>query len=431
VLVGECVVSLNEPSHAGASISNQHPRTVSVRNGFGPAQYGVLLCDRRFTALAAGRRFGKTTVALTLLVLHAASARGALCYYVAPTERQAREVAWRTLKQMVPTDLVSRVRESQLEIELLNGSIIKLHGPQSLRGAGLNFVVLDEAAYMPPEFWPEVVRPMLADRKGKALLCSTPKGRNHFFELFEEAKSRPDWAAFRFSTADGGYVSQEELELLKSSMDPVTFAQEVEASFARQQGLVYHCFSRDQNVRDVPLVTGPRLLVGMDFNVGLMTAVVAQKVNSECYVSDEVVLENSNTTEMMQELVRRYPHHRGVVHPDPSGAARKSCAPMGVTDHVIIRQFDWDVFSHKAYPIVDRINSVNAMFKAADGTSRLFVDRKCKHLIRALENLTYKPGTNLADKSMNLNHICDALGYLVMNLFPMYSDTFTVIPQLI
>ncbi|MGZ4733872.1 MAG: hypothetical protein ACXVZH_17190, partial [Terriglobales bacterium] len=86
--------------------------------------------------------------------------------------------------------------------------------------------------------------------------------------------------------------------------------------------------------------------------------VVAQKVGGQCHVSAEIVLPNSNTFEMMEELIRRYPQQKGVVHPDPSGAARKTSAAVGQTDHAIIRQAGWQVYSLKPYPIGDRINSV-------------------------------------------------------------------------
>ena len=401
-------------------------RIISILRNFSLEQLQILCCDLRFIVLVAGRRWGKTTLGLFKLICHAASARGQICFYVGPTERQAKEMAWRALKQLVPPVLMRRMRESELEIELVNGSLIKVHGPQSLRGTGLDFAMLDECAFMPAELWPEVIRPMLADREGRALLSSTPRGFNHFRDLYLEAQSRSDSAAFHFPTAQGGYVSPNELALLRSTMDSKLYAQEIEASFELQSGRVYHAFSRDLNVTDVPLIPDLTLLVGMDFNVDPMTAVVAQKIGEQCHVSGEIVLPNSNTFEMMEELLLRYPGQRGVVHPDPSGAARKTSAAVGQTDHAIIGQAGWQVYSLKPYPIVDRVNSVNAMFENANRQRRLFIDRNCKNLIRALDGLTFKAGTHLPDKSTGLDHITDALGYLIMAAFPMLKDEVTV-----
>jgi hypothetical protein len=62
----------------------------------------------------------------------------------------------------------------------------------------------------------------------------------------------------------------------------------------------------------------------MDFNINPMTAVIAQRAGDQCQIIDEIVLANSNTQEMMQELNRRYAerHEQGLVYPDPSGVAR-------------------------------------------------------------------------------------------------------------
>lgn len=426
-------MSLGHPSaiYETSGTKRRALRTVlSVRRDFGLAHYRILRCKKRFVTVAAGRRWGKTIVALFKLLCHAASARGQVCYYIAPTERQAEEMGWRTLKEMVHPALIRHIRESDLEIELVNGSIIKMHGPESLRGTGLDFAVLDEFAYAQAELWPEIVRPMLADREGRALLVSTPRGFNHFYDLHQEAKSRPEWAAFHHQTGEGGYVSAIELDLLRSTMDPKTYAQEILGSFELQHGRVYHAFSRDHNVKDVPLVPDLPLLVGIDFNVALMTAVVAQKVGEQCHVCAEIALPNSNTFELMDELLRRYPNRRGVVHPDPSGASRKTSAASGQTDHTIIRQAGWEVYCMKTYPVVDRINSVNAMFENAKRERRLFIDHKCKNLIRALGSLTFKEGTNLPDKSSGFDHITDAVGYLVMGVFPMLRNEITVTRQL-
>lgn len=368
--------------------------------------------------VVAGRRLGKTTVAVNLLLFHAVARPKQTCYYICPTLRQAEETAWRLLLEQTPCEWVQRIRRSNLEIELTNESRIKLHGPQSLRGAGLDLVVLDEFAFMPPKLWPEIVLPMLADRQGRALICSTPSGLNHFYDLFTDAQTQPEWATFQFPTREGDFVSESELELLRSSMDPELYAQEIEAQFTPAEGRIYQAFSRELNVREVQPAPQLKLLVGLDFNVDPMTAVVGQKIGNECHIFDEVVLRNSNTFEVMEELSRRFPQ-RGCVHPDPTGCARKTSAEAGVTDHAIIRRSGWDIYVMKPYPAAHRSNAVNAVLKNANGRPRLFIDPKCKNLIRSLEGLTRKEGTRIPDKSSGLDHAADALGYLVGAVFPM------------
>src|SRR5580692_4681491 len=145
-------------------------------------QWTVFVCDQRFRVLVAGRRFGKTYLALVELC-QAASVPGHLAWYVAPTYKQAKRIAWKPLKEMTRPYWSARPNETDLRIELSWGGTI------CLRGDGLDFVVLDEYASMAREAWTEVLRPALADRNGKALFISTPKGFNHLHELFEGAET--------------------------------------------------------------------------------------------------------------------------------------------------------------------------------------------------------------------------------------------------
>jgi hypothetical protein len=297
-------------------------RQVILHQRLRPRQAMVFACPKRFIVVVAGRRWGKTFIALWWLIVNAFSGPNRLCYYIAPNYRQAKRIAWASLKQLVPLEARSRTSEQELSMELSNGSVIQLHGadhPDSLRGVGLDSAVLDEFAGMDPETWPTVVRPMLTDRKGRAIFIGTPRSYNHFYDLYMAAKTRLDCATFRFRTDEGGYVSSEELAAVRSEMDRQRFAQEFEASFETLQGRVYHGFDRDANVTDFPTLPDAPLLIGMDFNISPMTAVVAQRAGDECQVIDEIVLAHSNTKEMMEEVNWRYPGRRGAVHPDPSG----------------------------------------------------------------------------------------------------------------
>jgi len=384
-------------------------------------QARVFSCKKRFIIVVAGHRWGKTRLALWRLVVNAFSGNDRVCYYVAPNYRQSKRIAWGVLKQLVPIEARCRSSEQELSIQLHNGSIIQLHGADnfdSLRGVGLDFVVLDEYAFMDPETWPMVVRPMLSDRKGCAFFISTPTGLNHFYELYILAKSRSDWEAFHFRTEDGGYIAPDELAALKAEMDGKRFAQEFLASFETLQTRVYCAFDRERNVTELELLPDAPVLVGMDFNINPMAAIVAQRAGEQIQVFDEVVLTNSNTAEMMGEINRRYAGRHGVVHPDPSGVARKTSAPVGKTDFRIIEEAGWTVFPAKQYKLVDRINTLNAKLRDAQGQRRLLISPKCKNLIKALDGLTYKNGTKIPDKSSGLDHVTDALGYLLMGLFP-------------
>jgi hypothetical protein len=169
----------------------------------------------------------------------------------------------------------------------------------------------------------------------------------------------------------------------------------------------------DEGVDD----TGAEILVGMDFNVNPMSAVVAVRVADECHVLDALEIMASNTEEVARELVRRYPKRRIVVCPDPTGRARKTSAPVGQTDFTILERAGFDVRAPNQAPlVVDRENNANEMFEH-EGRRRVRIHPAARALITGLSNLTYKEGTSIRDKKSGFDHICDALDYLLWQEF--------------
>ena len=145
--------------------------------------------DHRFKVVVAGRRFGKTHLAIRELCFHARVPDQEV-WYVAPTYKQAKMIVWRKLKQKLQNlRWIRKANESELSILLKNGSIIALKGADnedSLRGVGLDYLIMDEFADVDPEAFFEVLRPTLADREGKAMFIGTPKGiANWAYELYQ------------------------------------------------------------------------------------------------------------------------------------------------------------------------------------------------------------------------------------------------------
>lgn len=391
-------------------------------------QADVFESDARFRVLVAGRRFGKTYLSAAELATAAGEKPRSVCWYIAPTYRMAKEIAWSAVKAVIPrSQLAKRPNETELSIDLINGSKISLKGadnPDSLRGLGLNFVVCDEFAMLSSALWQEVIRPALADRQGRALFLGTPMGYNFAYDLYLKGTGEsPDWKSWQFTTLEGGNVPPEEVEAARASMDSRLFRQEFEASFETLAGRVYDNFSRAQypagNVD--ASVTDPgntEILIGQDFNVNPMATVVAIKMGDECHVLDALEIPTSNTEEVGAEISRRYPGRRIIVCPDPSANARKTSAAAGVTDFTILKNFGFEIDAHRgAIPIPDRVNAVQAMLKDASGRRRLKIHPRAKSLIRALDGLTYKEGTSIPDKSSGLDHSVDGLGYLTWQRF--------------
>ena len=157
------------------------------------AQGEVFQSKTRFRVLVAGRRFGKSYLSCIELLRAAIDRPGEVYFYCAPTYRMAKDIAWKTLKSLVPQPWVASKNESDLKIELRNGSMIELKGTENamaLRGRSLGGVVLDEAAFMDSAVWFEVLRPALADKQGWALFISTPEGTASWFYEIGRASCR-------------------------------------------------------------------------------------------------------------------------------------------------------------------------------------------------------------------------------------------------
>jgi hypothetical protein len=168
-------------------------------------------------------------------------------WFVSPTYRQSKEIAWKLLFELLPQGAAKKINETELSCTLINGSIIKLKGADnedSLRGVGLNGVVLDEYAFMKPNVWEEIIRPMLFDSCGWAMFISTPKGYNHFYKLWEQA-SEKDWCRFHYTTFDNPYIDELEIQESKQTMTSTRFDQEIMAEFTTFEGAVWPMFRRD------------------------------------------------------------------------------------------------------------------------------------------------------------------------------------------
>lgn len=388
-------------------------------------QGSIFFDDTRFRVVVAGRRFGKTFLSTFELLRAALDGKEKNCWYVAPTYKAAKEIAWDMLVSALPAEYISKSNETTLTVKLRNGSTISLKGaekPDNLRGRALDFVVLDEFADMRKEAWFEVIRPSLSDRLGSALFIGTPKGRNHFYDLWTKgADKEPDWSSFQYTTVEGGNVPASEVEQAKRDLDERTYQQEYEARFVNYSGIIYYAFSREQSVRKYQ-DEAETLHIGMDFNIDPMSAVVSVHNGGVIHCVDEIVIYGSNTDEMVDEINSRYPKRNVIIYPDPAAKQRKTSGG-GRTDLSILQNAGFTVkIKNKHSAIRDRINAVNAMLNSAEGVRRLFVDPKCKQVINSLERQTYKEGTSQPNKDDGYDHMNDALGYLVDTLYPIRKE---------
>lgn len=211
-------------------------------------QLEIFKSPHRFRVVGAGRRGGKSYLSAVELLIaglqetneYGYNIKDKEVWYVAPTFQQAKDIMWSLLKEL-GQDVIESTLENVATIRLVNGRTIKLKGsdrPDTLRGVGVSFVVMDEYAFMKPEVWDLILRPTLSDVKGKALFIGTPEGKNHFYDLWMEGhrEDLEDWASFQFNSMDNPVIDPEEIETARKTMTPEAFRQEYEASFEAAGG---------------------------------------------------------------------------------------------------------------------------------------------------------------------------------------------------
>lgn len=396
-------------------------------------QKQVFESKARFRVLISGRRFGKTFLAVNELAKFSRYPKKKV-WYVAPTFRMAKQIVWADLiEKLTKHKWIGDVNNSDLTAILRNGSTISLRGADnenSLRGVGLDFLVMDEFADIKQQAWFEVLRPTLSDKRGHVLFCGTPRGYGNWsYNLFLKSETDKEWASFKYTTLEGQQVPKQEIEQAKADLDERTFQQEYEASFVNYSGIIYYNFDRDKTIIENYKEQTSTIYVGMDFNIDPMVCVIAEVINETVYVFDEIQIYSSNTHEMAEELINRYSHKNIIVFPDPACKQKRTSAG-GFTDLSILKNAGLTIRVRNSHPLVrDRINSVNSKLKNAKGVNSLFIDRKCKNVIRSIERQIYKEGTMIPDKEQGYDHFNDALGYMIEFMFPLRRDFTPSRPQ--
>jgi hypothetical protein len=210
-----------------------------------PWQQEVWTDSARFKVIAAGRRTGKSRMAAWRLIVSALEADKGHVWYVAPTQQQARDIMWQQLLEL-GNPVIANSHVNNMQLTLINGSIISLKGadrPETMRGVALKFVVLDEYADIKPTVFEQILRPALADLKGHCIFIGTPKGRNHFYDIYKMGQSgKPetkDWKSWHFTSFDNPLLDKEEIEIAKNTMSTFAYRQEFMASFEAPQSEIF------------------------------------------------------------------------------------------------------------------------------------------------------------------------------------------------
>lgn len=230
-------------------------------------QRAIANSKARFKVVACGRRWGKTVLGLVMAI--EAARRGKRVWWVTPNYGMAF-YPWRDLKATLQNEWIAK-NESARHIDLEGGGSITVKSadePDSLRGVGLDLLIIDEAAFVKEEAWTHALRPALSDRKGRVLLISTPRGQNWFWHLYQRGVDplHPDWEAWTAPASANPIIDDDEIAEAKSLLAERVFRQEYLAEFLESGGTV---FSKVRQAADAPSGSAPQpdhtYLMGVDF----------------------------------------------------------------------------------------------------------------------------------------------------------------------
>ena len=288
-----------------------------------PAAAEIHRSDAQIKVVFSSRRFGKTRLMLTAGIEECLTNPGAKVLYLAPSRKQAKDIAWAELKTMVPTTWLDRIYESQLALHFRNGSKLILAGADyadGLLGQAANLILCDEFAYVADlqEMWEGALLPMLGTTRGRVVFCSTPAGGGNFAsELWDRAKNTPGWQRWSFKSTDGGWIDDTFVQEAKCTMDPILWRQEFEASIESLLGAVYPDFNR-QNITPTDYWQNERLVFGVDFNRTPFCGCILQVQGDRLAVLKEYVLINSGHTRDGASGPQRLPVPGDFVLPGPN-----------------------------------------------------------------------------------------------------------------
>ena len=343
--------------------------------------------EQRFACLVAHRRFGKTVAAVndlikTCLSLDRPNVR---CGYIAPFYNQAKAIAWDYVKEFTAVIPGMRYNESELRADFPNGARLRLFGADNydaMRGLYFDDVVLDEPADFPANAWPTVIRPALADRQGRATFIGTPKGKNDFWEIYNNAKSDPNWFTMMLRASETAIIPQLELNDALKTIGPDRYDQEFECSF--EAAIIGAYYGKEMRL----LTDAGRIKrIEYDPSIGVVTAwdlgmsdttsiVFAQFVGQECRIIDHIEASGLGLhayVKMLQDKPYTYaahvlPHDARVRELGTGVSRVETLASLGVQDVQICPNI----------PLEDGIQAVR------NKLPMMWFDEGCTRLVEAL-----------------------------------------------
>lgn len=400
-----------------------------------PTQKKFATSNSLYPAFIGGYGAGKTYVNSVKALMHSIYYNPGLPgLLVAPTYRDLRDTNIPTLLEILEIKKIPyRLFKSNYVLELpwWNSRILlrSADEPERLKGPNVAWSGIDEIARIKEEIWGVLVsrvrHPQAKSRQ--TFVTGTPEGLNWVYERWVENKT-PDYQLFQAATSENKMISSFYLSALEDSHSKDELKEKLYGQFCDgSKGRVYKNFDRRLHLRSSSTLTEKKdliiirelpLCLTCDFNITPCCWLVLQHYQGHIYVLDEIVLEDTNTSEMCQEVEERgyLKHSSGIiVYGDPSGNSRSTTAAK--SDYSIIKNAGMvrQNVARSAPAVKDRTNAVNAKLLNSKGKISIYISPRCKFLIRDLERVKWKEGSSgILDKSdLRLTHASDALGYFV------------------
>lgn len=408
-------------------IKNKNVITLDFNPHAAQKEIASACATHKRVVIRAGRRFGKSALALNIVLREALNTPGRY-WIIAPEYTQAKSIYWRDLvAEYVPRGLILKKNDNELILEiqtLVEGktSIIEFKGSDredKLRGAGLRGVVLDEYAFQKEYIWDKVISPMLTQTDGWAIFITTPNGvANHFKKFWDdavahEARGDKDWATFHFTSYDNPTIKRENLDKERERLTEEFFQQEYMADFAKFVGLIYTGFDDKVHVQNFEVNEEWSFYRSIDFGSTDPNAVSYIGVDKDdtCYFFDELYITDITTSELA-ELIKQKSAHRYFISTYADSAAKQSIidlAQFGIYATPARKNAAAKETGSKQW-IIAGINQVQQKLKE----NKIVIHPRCKATIK--EFMSYSWRKDRLGDAVNIpedknNHILDEIRY--------------------
>jgi len=406
---------------------------VEIELDYAPHHYQELfhLDTSRFRLIVGGRRVGKTHACISEVIKHCLEQENRLVFWVAPSYKEAREIGFETfmLFQEALKPAIESIHHTQCKITFINGSCIYFKGsdnPDSLRGRGLTLVIFDECAFG-RDIWGKVLRPSLSDRKGRAVLLSTPNGYNWFHKLYQDSDS---WSKYKWISELNPLMDEVEINAAKEQSSEIEYKQEYLAEFITSAGQVYSDFNEHNIIEDFTYSDKYSIYIGMDFGYANPSALCFFAVNisgNQVICFDEVYIARKQLDYIIQKMYATLGKH-GIkrkdlkaIYCDPAGNADELVSGISPVDVLRMDPHNLTVIN-KGSKINPGLALVRSWIKNANGKRRFLVTKNCTETIRSFYGYTYTTNKDDTPKDEPLkdgihDHAVDAVRYFFVNQF--------------